>query len=181
MPCSAHSCAAAWVRGAYTELGRAVDAQQGEALVAGDRGRADDLAAGALLDHLPCRLGVAEEDAAAVDGVNPVVLLRGDVQQCFGLRDARVGDEDVEGTELFGGVHDQLPDRIMIRHIAGQGNPIVLPSASMPLRVTSSSSFIDGRSETATSWPSWARRRAMAFPMPRAAPVTCATVIVILL
>ena len=64
--------------------------------MAGDGAGADDLAAGALLDHLSCGFGVAEEDAAAVDGVYLVVFLGGDVEQCLGLGDACVGDEDVE-------------------------------------------------------------------------------------
>ena len=96
MPCSAHSCAADWVSAAYPELRRAVHAEQAEALVAGDRAGADDLAAGALFDHLPRGFGVAEEDAASVDGVHLVVLLGGDVEQRLGLGDAGVGDEDVE-------------------------------------------------------------------------------------
>ena len=64
--------------------------------MAGDGAGADDLAAGALLDHLPCRFGVAEEDAASVDGVHLVVFLGGHVEQGLGLGDAGVGDEDVE-------------------------------------------------------------------------------------
>ena len=64
--------------------------------MAGDGAGADDLAAGALFDHLACGFGVAEEDAATVDGVYLVVFLGGDVEQGFGLGDACVGDEDIE-------------------------------------------------------------------------------------
>ena len=53
-------------------------------------------AAGALFDHLPRCFGVAEEHPTSVDGVHLVVLLGGDLQQCLGLGDAGVGDEDVE-------------------------------------------------------------------------------------
>ncbi len=96
MPCSCPFLRGGLGERAHPELRRAVHPEQGEALVAGDGAGADDLAAGALLDHLPSGLGVAQEDAASVDGVHLVVLLGGDVEQGLGLGDAGVGDEHVE-------------------------------------------------------------------------------------
>ncbi len=96
MPCSAHSCAAAWVSARTPNLDELYTPRRPKALVAGDGAGADDLAAGALFDHLPRGFGVAEEDPASVDGVHLVVFLGGDVEQRFGLGDAGVGDEHVE-------------------------------------------------------------------------------------
>ena len=128
------------------------------------------LPAVALGDHLPRGGVVAEEDAAQVDRHQPVEVLRRDVEQRRDLRDAGVGDHDVEASRA-------RPRRPR-------------PSVDLPGVATSTSrrercrladlrdrlaSRIEGRSAIATSSPSAASRRAMPRPMPRAPPVTSAT------
>jgi hypothetical protein len=129
------------------------------------------LAAVGLLDHLARSLRVPEEDSTAVERVDAVVVLWADVEQSLGLGNSGVGDHDVKVAELAGGLrHEKL-------HVARAGQSPVTPLASISFRVASSSDCIDATSDMAMSCPSWAKRRAMALPMPQAvAPVTCGAV-----
>ena len=109
------------------ELARAVGGEEREALLAGDRGSVDDLAAASLRLQLLGRLLHAEQDAETVDPHDPVLVFFGDFQEVLGLRDPGVVEHDVEPTELG---HRGVERRLTLsRSPTSQATPIALPPA----------------------------------------------------
>ena len=80
----------------------------------GDRGGIDDLAAGALGDHLLGRGLDAVDDAEDVDVEDLPQVVGRHVQEGLDLGDARVGDHDVDAAELVGGPVDEREDGVAV-------------------------------------------------------------------
>lgn len=74
---------------------------------------------GTLCDHLLRRGLEAVNDAEHVDVEDPAQVVRGDLEQRLDLGDARVGDHDVDGSELADGGPHHAHDGVAIRDVAG--------------------------------------------------------------
>ena len=92
------------------ELRRAIGDEAREPLAPGDRGRVDDLAAGALGDHRLRRLLAAEQHAERVDVHDLLPDVLGDVEERLGLVEPGVVEHHVEATELLDARVDHPPD-----------------------------------------------------------------------
>ena len=104
------------------ELAGAVRGEIRIALTPGDRRRQDELASGALSNHLLGRLLLADQSAEAVDVQGrPPVLLR-DVEEVHRLDDARNGEEDIESTEGVHGLLHRVGHVAAFRDVAAHGD-----------------------------------------------------------
>ena len=106
IPCSIRPRAVAWVIGEHAELRDAVRDEVPEALPARDRSRVDDLAAGALRDHLLRRLLRADDHAPGVDADDLLEVRLVDLHEVARAVHAGVVEDHVQLAERFDGLLD---------------------------------------------------------------------------
>ncbi len=101
-------------------LGDHVRRHVAPAPVLGDRPEIHDGAA-AVVSHQPgCALG-REEVGPLIDGDDPVVLLRGRVQERAGREDGGVVDQSADGTDPVVDPADGVVDRRLVAQVDGEG------------------------------------------------------------
>jgi hypothetical protein len=104
------------------ELAGRIVSEEGETLLAGDRGGVDDLAAAALRAHLLRALLDADQNPEAVDAHDLVELVLGDVHHVLRLRDARVVEQHVEAPELADGGRNRVADAGAVGDVASDAD-----------------------------------------------------------
>ena len=126
-----------------------------------------------MLSHLQKLVLHASPDTPQIDGVHPVKRLRRLVRHIGSWSlDARIvegGVKPAKGSD--GALHHR-------RHLSFVDTSQSTPIASPPADLISSTAFCKASSLTSakvTAAPAWAKARAVASPIPEAAPVTSAT------
>src|SRR5439155_14154603 len=87
----------------------------------------DDVAAQSLRDHDPRRLANRQKVTDGVDLLDTAKGLAGGVQEWTGVRDAGVGDADVEAANALADRPERPPNRGFVRYVDLEGKQPVFP------------------------------------------------------